>query len=132
MLVLKRKPNESITIGNNITVKVLACKNTLTILGIDAPNDVVILRDELRNTLTERSTITILMTKAFNSARKLGHTIQWQQSIVGNINKVKYGSCIRPNCSAWIMVETNPQFSSINIGGPAVALNCPACEEDCC
>ncbi|WP_304545366.1 carbon storage regulator CsrA [Sulfurimonas microaerophilic] len=47
MLVLARKVDESIVIGDNIVVKVVAVENGVVKLGIDAPKDVAILRDEL-------------------------------------------------------------------------------------
>ena len=48
MLVLSRKLSESITIGDNITVKVLSIKNGIVRLGVEAPRDVRILREELK------------------------------------------------------------------------------------
>ncbi|PCJ88393.1 MAG: carbon storage regulator [Thiotrichaceae bacterium] len=47
MLVLTRKPNESLTIGDNIEITVLSVKGNQVQIGINAPKDVCILRDEL-------------------------------------------------------------------------------------
>lgn len=47
MLVLARKVDESIVIGDDIVVKVVSIDNGVVKLGIDAPKDVSILRDEL-------------------------------------------------------------------------------------
>ncbi|MEZ6127893.1 MAG: carbon storage regulator [Planctomycetaceae bacterium] len=47
MLVLSRKPNESISIGNDITVTVLRTTSGGVRLGIEAPPDVNIVRSEL-------------------------------------------------------------------------------------
>ena len=47
MLVLTRKIDESILIGENITIKVLAVDNGSIKLGIDAPKDISITRSEL-------------------------------------------------------------------------------------
>jgi len=47
MLVLARKLNEAIKIGDNIEVKVLSIENGVVKLGIDAPRDIEILRNEL-------------------------------------------------------------------------------------
>ena len=47
MLVLARKLNEAIKIGDDIEVKVLSIENGVVKLGIDAPRDVEILRNEL-------------------------------------------------------------------------------------
>lgn len=47
MLVLSRKKNEIIRIGDNIEVKVLAVQGDRVRLGIAAPQDVRILRHEI-------------------------------------------------------------------------------------
>lgn len=47
MLILSRKENESIVIGDNITVKIVSIEKGLVKLGIDAPSDITILRSEL-------------------------------------------------------------------------------------
>jgi len=47
MLVLARKLDESIVIGDNITVKVISVEKGVVKLGIDAPSDVSIVRNEL-------------------------------------------------------------------------------------
>jgi len=52
MLVLARKLNESIVIGDNITVKVVAIENGVVKLGIDAPREVSIIRSELIEEVT--------------------------------------------------------------------------------
>ena len=47
MLVLARKTDESILIGDNIYVKVISIEKGVVKLGIDAPSDVTIIREEL-------------------------------------------------------------------------------------
>ena len=47
MLVLARKTDESILIGENIRIKVISIDKGVVKLGIDAPSDVTIIRDEL-------------------------------------------------------------------------------------
>ena len=47
MLVLARKENEAIHIGDNIIVKVVSIDNGIVKLGIEAPKDVAIVRNEL-------------------------------------------------------------------------------------
>lgn len=47
MLILTRKLNESIVIGDDITIKVVSIDKGVIKLGIDAPKDVSIYRSEL-------------------------------------------------------------------------------------
>jgi len=47
MLVLARKTDESIVIGENIVVKIISIENGVVKLGIDAPKEVFIIRNEL-------------------------------------------------------------------------------------
>jgi carbon storage regulator len=47
MLVLARKQDESIVIGDDIIVKVVSIDKGVVKLGIDAPSDVSIVRNEL-------------------------------------------------------------------------------------
>ncbi len=47
MLVLTRKINESIRIGDDITIKVLEIRGSQVRLGIEAPEDVKVYREEL-------------------------------------------------------------------------------------
>lgn len=50
MLVLSRKLNEKITIGENITITVVRVSGNTIRLGIDAPRDVRVVRGELEST----------------------------------------------------------------------------------
>ena len=47
MLVLTRKTDESITIGNQVTISILEVKGNQVKLGIKAPKDIPINRTEL-------------------------------------------------------------------------------------
>lgn len=47
MLVLSRKIDESIVIGDNITIKIISIEKGIVKVGIDAPKDVSIVRKEL-------------------------------------------------------------------------------------
>ena len=53
MLVLGRKVDESIVIGDNIVVKVVDVENGVVKLGIDAPKEISIIRNELIQEVTE-------------------------------------------------------------------------------
>ena len=47
MLVLTRKPGEKILVGSNITITILEVNGPKMRIGIDAPDDIAILRAEL-------------------------------------------------------------------------------------
>ena len=47
MLVLNRKPGESIIVGDNIEIKILEIQDGKIKIGIEAPKDVGILRKEV-------------------------------------------------------------------------------------
>jgi carbon storage regulator CsrA len=47
MLVLARKLDESIVIGDDIKIKVIAVEKGVVKLGIDAPSNIAIVRSEL-------------------------------------------------------------------------------------
>ena len=49
MLILTRKMGESLVIGDNITITVLGVKGNQTRLGVDAPRDVSVHREEILN-----------------------------------------------------------------------------------
>jgi carbon storage regulator len=49
MLVLSRKPNETIVINGDIRIKMLAVRGNQVRLGIEAPDSVEILREELHD-----------------------------------------------------------------------------------
>jgi len=52
MLILGRKPGDSILIGDGIRIVVLACDRKGVRLGIEAPSDVTILRAEIVSDVT--------------------------------------------------------------------------------
>lgn len=47
MLILTRKIGESLMIYNNITVTVLGVKGTQVRIGIDAPREIIVHREEV-------------------------------------------------------------------------------------
>jgi carbon storage regulator len=50
MLVLSRKPSQSIMIGSDIKITIVKVERNQVRIGIEAPRDVTILRDELIET----------------------------------------------------------------------------------
>jgi len=55
VLVLARKIDESIVIGDNITVKIVSVENGIVKLGIDAPLEISIMRSELLEAVKEQN-----------------------------------------------------------------------------
>jgi carbon storage regulator len=47
MLILTRRPGESVKIGDNVVLTILGVKGDQVRIGIDAPKDVHIVRTEL-------------------------------------------------------------------------------------
>lgn len=47
MLVLSRKPGQSIAIGKEITITILSISGKQIRIGIDAPNDIAVHREEI-------------------------------------------------------------------------------------
>ncbi len=55
VLVLARKLDESIVISDNIIVKVVSIENGVVKLGIDAPEEISIMRSELLEQVKEQN-----------------------------------------------------------------------------
>ena len=64
MLILQRKPGESVRIGDNITVSILAVDGGRVRLAIDAPIAVPILRSELLDTIAANQESVVQQTSA--------------------------------------------------------------------
>ena len=71
MLVLSRKPNESIKIGDDIELKIIEIKGDIVRIGIEAPKSVEILRSELVESISESNTEAIgVDLRVFNQLKK--------------------------------------------------------------
>lgn len=53
MLILTRKMGETVSIGDDVTITVLAVKGSQVRLGIDAPRDVAVHRGEIRERIEQ-------------------------------------------------------------------------------
>jgi len=53
MLILTRKPGEKIMIGDDIVVSVISVKGPQVRLGVDAPSDVEVHREEIYNRIQD-------------------------------------------------------------------------------
>ena len=56
MLILTRRINESLVIGDDVTVTILGVKGNQVRIGVDAPRDVSVHREELGHKSDETST----------------------------------------------------------------------------
>lgn len=68
MLVLGRKPNQSIMIGDDIVITILAVDGDQVKIGIHAPSPVTILRQELYETVKEENLRAATLSAQVNSS----------------------------------------------------------------
>ncbi len=55
MLILSRKEGESIKIGDNVTIEIISIRGGTVKIGINAPEDALILRKELYDSIKEEN-----------------------------------------------------------------------------
>ncbi len=53
MLILTRRVGESLMVGDDITITVLGVKGNQVRIGVDAPRDVAVHREEIYNRIQE-------------------------------------------------------------------------------
>jgi carbon storage regulator len=73
MLILSRRPGESLTIGDEITITVLDVSGNQIRLGITAPREVRVLREEIYKAMHEENRAAA---KVMESRRKLEEAFQ--------------------------------------------------------
>ncbi len=59
MLILTRRPGESLYLGENIRITVLGLQGKQIKLGIDVPDDVTVYREEVYKRVTEENRMAI-------------------------------------------------------------------------
>ena len=73
MLILQRKPGESVRIGENITVSIVSVDSGRVRIAIDAPTEIPILRSELLETIAVNQDSVISDTSATELMEFFGH-----------------------------------------------------------
>jgi carbon storage regulator len=73
VLVLTRKTEESITIGNNVTITVLEIRGNQVRLGIDAPRHTPVNRTEVYETIIQEN---IMASKAPQDLERIALTLK--------------------------------------------------------
>ena len=53
MLILTRKANETLTVGNDVTVTILGVKGNQVRIGVNAPKEVPVHREEVYNRIKD-------------------------------------------------------------------------------
>ena len=53
MLVLTRRPNESFYVGDNVNIRVLEVKGSQVKIGIEAPREIQIVRDDVKSAVAK-------------------------------------------------------------------------------
>jgi len=53
MLVLSRKPSESVTIGDEVRITVLSISGKQVRIGIEAPSEIAVHREEIYNKIVD-------------------------------------------------------------------------------
>lgn len=63
--------------------------------------------------------------EAEDAAHWRGHRLKWHPPTHGERKSVQYAECVNDGCKAWVQVNMRPAPNEIDIGGSAVALDCP-------
>jgi carbon storage regulator len=79
MLVLSRRVGESVTIGNDIVIKIVSVSGSQIRLGITAPREVRVLREEIFIAMQEENRAAA---NAPDSRKKLGDALKQLRSKV--------------------------------------------------
>ena len=73
MLILTRRPGESLTIGDDVVVTVVGVSGNQIRLGITAPREVRVLREEVYNAMREENQAAA---NGLDSSRRLGDAVR--------------------------------------------------------
>lgn len=86
MLILTRKPDETLMIGDNITVTVLGIKGNQVRIGVNAPKDVTVNRKEIHQRIKDN--VPYVPKKKVATAKPFSKS----KGVVVNQPRVKHGT----------------------------------------
>ena len=90
MLVLTRKLNQSLRIGDDIIITVVSVQGDQVRLGITAPRDVQVLRQELYEEVSEASAQAARATTTLNVADLLSQlNLKGKEEVTNNLKNFK-------------------------------------------
>lgn len=71
MLILNRKPGESIIIDDDIEIKILESSDGRVKIGIDAPKEITILREEIYREVEEENKKSLTFSEKYDMIKML-------------------------------------------------------------
>ena len=118
MLVLSRKQNQEIIIGDNIKITILKTKGNTVRIGIDAPRDVSVRRGEL----PKKENVAIEPADDAVESPESGYTVVFSNSnennsVTADVIPFERESSKQPNPSKQIAPQSNEAADSIQFHG---------------
>ena len=72
MLILTRRPSERIVINENIIIEILGIKGNQVRVGIDAPRDIKVHREEIYNRINKEKSSDTSHENGYNASKRNG------------------------------------------------------------
>ncbi|OGV48337.1 MAG: carbon storage regulator [Lentisphaerae bacterium GWF2_44_16] len=87
MLILTRKSDESIIIGNNIKIKVLKVQGSQVHIGIDAPRELSVYREEIYEQIRKENVNAVQRTVDENKIKQLEDSLSNFKNLFNSVKK---------------------------------------------
>ena len=101
MLVLSRKQNQQIRVGNDVTITILKIRGNSVRIGIDAPRSVHVIRGELERQEAASDTLTI----EFRSNGSTHDSARPELNLIPLAEHVDSGQCLKESTRMREMVS---------------------------
>ncbi|MGI5915973.1 MAG: carbon storage regulator [Anaerolineae bacterium] len=85
MLVLSRRPGEKIAIGDHVMISVLQVKGDRVLIGIQAPADLLVLREELIEAVAQENAAAHQRRSRVSDRPLVDIYRQWSQRLAGSL-----------------------------------------------